>query len=80
VGHVLRFSGLLGVEARLDRVSQSDIKTGESATTGGACVTIAEVGRRQVEDERVDAMGYVRPCYPTFTVFNVLGRRGIVVI
>jgi hypothetical protein len=25
-------------------------------------------------------MGYVRPCYPTFIVFNVLGPRGIVVI
>jgi hypothetical protein len=36
--------------------------------------------RRQVEDGRVDATGYVRPCYPTFAVFNVLGPRGIVVI
>jgi hypothetical protein len=33
----------------------------------------------QVEDERVDAMGYVRPCYPTFAVFNVLNHTGIVV-
>jgi hypothetical protein len=36
--------------------------------------------RRQVEDERVDAMGCVGPCYPTFAVFNVLAPRGIVVI
>jgi hypothetical protein len=36
--------------------------------------------RRQVEDGRVDAMGYVGPCYPTLDVFNVLGPRGIVVI
>jgi hypothetical protein len=36
--------------------------------------------RRQVEDGRVDAMGCVRPCYHTFTVFNVLAPRGIVVI
>jgi hypothetical protein len=36
--------------------------------------------RRQVEDGRVDAMGCVRPYYPTFVVFNVLGPRGIVVI
>jgi hypothetical protein len=28
----------------------------------------------------VDAMGCVGPCYPTFTVFNVLGPSGIVVI
>jgi hypothetical protein len=33
--------------------------------------------RRQVEDERVNAMGCVGPCYPTFAVFNVLGPRGI---
>jgi hypothetical protein len=36
--------------------------------------------QRQVEDGRVDAMGYVGPCYPTFAVFNVLDPRGIVVI
>jgi hypothetical protein len=35
--------------------------------------------RRQVEDGWVDAIGCVGPCYPTFTVFNVLGARGIVV-
>jgi hypothetical protein len=34
----------------------------------------------QVEDGRVDAIGCVRPCYPTFVVFNVLDPRGIVVI
>jgi hypothetical protein len=36
--------------------------------------------QRQVEDGQVDATGCIRPCYPTFTVFNVLGPRGIVVI
>jgi hypothetical protein len=36
--------------------------------------------RRQVEDGRIDAMDCVRLCYPIFTVFNVLGYRGIVVI
>jgi hypothetical protein len=36
--------------------------------------------QRQVEDGRVDAMGYVGPCYPTSAVFNVLGPGGIVVI
>jgi hypothetical protein len=43
VGHASRFSGLLHVEASLDRVSQSGLKTGGSATTGGARDTIAEV-------------------------------------
>jgi hypothetical protein len=42
-GHVLRSSSLLGVEASLARVSQSSLKTGGGATTGGACGTIAEV-------------------------------------
>jgi hypothetical protein len=34
----------------------------------------------QVEDRWVDATGCIGSCYPTFTVFNVLGHRGIVVI
>jgi hypothetical protein len=33
----------------------------------------------QVEDEWVDVMGYVGPCYPYFIVFYVLGPSGIVV-
>jgi hypothetical protein len=36
--------------------------------------------QKQVEDGRVDAMGFVGPCFTIFTVFNVLGNRGIVVI
>jgi hypothetical protein len=36
--------------------------------------------QRQVKDEWVDATGYVGLYYPTFSVFNVLGPRGIVVI
>jgi hypothetical protein len=36
VGHVSRFSSLLGVEASLARVSHSGLKTGGGATTGGA--------------------------------------------
>jgi hypothetical protein len=43
VGHALRSSGLLHVEASLTRVYQSDLKTGEGATMGGARGTIAEV-------------------------------------
>jgi hypothetical protein len=42
-GHVLRSSGLLSVEASLARVSQSGLKTGGGATTGGVRDTIAEV-------------------------------------
>jgi hypothetical protein len=77
VGHASRSSGLLRVEASLVRVSQSGLKTGGGATTGGARGMLC---RRQVEDRRVDAMVYVGPCYLTFAVFNVLGHKDIVVI
>jgi hypothetical protein len=43
VGHASRSSSLLSVEASLARVSQSGLKTGGGATTGGACGTIMEV-------------------------------------
>jgi hypothetical protein len=43
VGHTLRFSGLLGMEARLARVSQFGLKTGGGATAGGARGTIADI-------------------------------------
>jgi hypothetical protein len=43
VGHASRSSGLLRMEARLARVSQSGLKTGGGAMTGGARGTIAEV-------------------------------------
>jgi hypothetical protein len=43
VGHASRSSKLLGVEASLARVSQSSLKIGGGATTGGARGTIAEV-------------------------------------
>jgi hypothetical protein len=42
VGHASRSSGLLHVEASLARFSQSGLKTGGGATTGGARGTIAE--------------------------------------
>jgi hypothetical protein len=36
--------------------------------------------RRQVKDGRIDVMGYVGPCYPTFDIFNILSHMNIVVI
>jgi hypothetical protein len=42
-GHASRFSGLLGVEASLARVSQSGLNTGGGTTTGGARGTITDV-------------------------------------
>jgi hypothetical protein len=43
VGHASRSSGLLRVEASMSKVSQSGVKTGGGATTGGARGTIAEI-------------------------------------
>jgi hypothetical protein len=43
VGHTSRSISLFGVEASLAMVSQSGLKTGGGATTGGARGTIAEV-------------------------------------
>jgi hypothetical protein len=43
VGHASRSRGLLCMEASLARVSQSGLKTGGGATTGGARDTIVEV-------------------------------------
>jgi hypothetical protein len=43
VGHVSRSSGLLHVKASLARVSQSGMKTGGGAMTGGARGTITDV-------------------------------------
>jgi hypothetical protein len=42
-GHALRSSSLFGMEANLARVSQSGLKTGRGAMTGGARGTISEV-------------------------------------
>jgi hypothetical protein len=42
-GHASRSSSLFGIEASLVMVSQSDLKTGGGAMTGGARGTIAEV-------------------------------------
>jgi hypothetical protein len=43
VGHASRSSSLLGVKTSLARVSQSGLKIGGGAATGGARGTIAEV-------------------------------------
>jgi hypothetical protein len=43
LGHASRSSGFLHVEASLDRVSQSSLKTGRGTMAGGAHDTISEV-------------------------------------
>jgi hypothetical protein len=45
-GHALRFSGLIREEASLARVSQSGLKAGGGATTGGERGTIVVVASK----------------------------------
>jgi hypothetical protein len=47
VGHAVRSSGLLCLEASHVRVFQSGIKTGGDVTTGGAYGIITEVASRR---------------------------------
>jgi hypothetical protein len=78
-GHASRSGGLLRLEASCARVSQSGLKTDGDATVGGHVAPSWRLCRDQVEDGWVDAMGCVGPCYPYFSVFYVLGPKGIVV-
>jgi hypothetical protein len=78
-GHVSRSSGLLHLEASWARVSQSDLKTGGGVTQMVHVTSPQRLHLVVAEDRRVDAMGRIRPFYPNFTVFYVLGTRGILV-
>jgi hypothetical protein len=64
VGHTSRSSGLLCVEASWTRVSQSGLKTGGGVTVVVHIAPSRRLHRGQVEDEWVNATGYVGPCYP----------------
>jgi hypothetical protein len=48
VGHGSRSSGLFHVKASIAMVSQSALKTGRDATTGGARDTIVEVTSKSI--------------------------------
>jgi hypothetical protein len=78
--HMSRSSGLLHLEASQARVFQSVLKTG-----GGAVRMVHVASSRrsyeiEAEDERVDAIGYIRLFYPNFTVFIILGPKDILVL
>jgi hypothetical protein len=80
VEHTWRSSSLLHLELSRARVSHSSLKT-----DGGVAqmVYMASSWRSrgdEVEDERVDVMGCIRMCYPSFVVFVVLGHKGTLVI
>jgi hypothetical protein len=79
VGHAWRYSGLLHVEENRARVSQSSLKTGGGTAWMVHVASSWRLHGGQVEDGRVNAMGCVKPYYPCFVVFYVLGPRGILV-
>jgi hypothetical protein len=72
-------SSFLRLEASKARIFQSGLKTGGGATRMVHVTLSQRSCRVQVEDGRVDAMGRIRPFYPYFVVFIVLGPRGILV-
>jgi hypothetical protein len=76
VGHALRSSGFLRVEASRTRVFQFVSKLTEARRW---VVHVAPSHRscEEVKDGWVDAMDCVGPYYPCFTVFIILGLRDI---
>jgi hypothetical protein len=80
VGHTLRSSGLIRLEASRARVSQSSLKTGRGVARMVHEASLQRSRGDQDEDEWVDAMGYIRLFYPNFTIFIVLGHKGSLVI
>jgi hypothetical protein len=75
----LRSSALHHLEASQTRVSQSGLKTGADAVWMVHMVALWRLRRVEVEDGWVDATGCIKPFYPNFIVFYVLGTRGILV-
>jgi hypothetical protein len=65
MGHASRSGGLLRLEASHARVSQSGLKSGGGATSGGACGTIVEVVSGSSWRRTGQCNGCVRPCNPT---------------
>jgi hypothetical protein len=79
VGHALRSSGLLRLEASLTRVSKFVSKLVETRRRVVHMASSRRLYQSQVEYGWVDATGCIRPFYPTFVVFIVLGTRGSLV-
>jgi hypothetical protein len=79
VEHASRSSGLLHLEATQARVSQCASKLSEGQRREVHMASSWRTRKDEVEDERVNAMGYIGLFYPYFTIFIVLDPRGILV-
>jgi hypothetical protein len=78
-GHTSRSSSLLRREASRARVSQFASKLTEERRRVMHMTSSWRSHEDKVEDGWVDATGYIRLFYPNFTVFVVLGPKGILV-
>jgi hypothetical protein len=79
VGHTLRSSGLLHHEASRARVSQFASKLAEERWRVVHVASSRRLCEDEAEDGWVNAMGCIGLFYPYFTIFIVLGPRGILV-
>jgi hypothetical protein len=79
VGHTLRSSGLLRLEASWARVSQSSLKTSGGATWMVHVASSRRSRGDEVENGWIDAAGCIGLFYPNFVVFIVLDPKGILV-
>jgi hypothetical protein len=79
MGHALRSSGLLQLEVSRATVSQFVSKLTEAQRWVVHVSPLWRLHRDQVEDGRVDVMGYVGSCNPYIVVFFVLCPRGVIV-
>jgi hypothetical protein len=80
VEHASRFSDLLHLEVSRASVSQSGLKTGGDAPQMVHVASSWRLRRVKIGDGRIDATGCIRPFYPNFVIFIVLGINGILLI
>jgi hypothetical protein len=79
VGHASRSSGLLHLEASRSRVFQFSSKLVEERWVVVPMTSSWRLHEDEVEDGRIDAMGYIGLVYPNFVNFLILVPRGILV-
>jgi hypothetical protein len=79
VGHPLRSSSLIHLEASRARVSQFNLKTSGGTTWMVHVTSLRRSCAGEAEDGRVNAIGYISLFYLNFAIFIVLGHRDILV-
>jgi hypothetical protein len=75
VRHTSGSNDLFHVKASQFRFFQFASKLAEARRRVVHVASLWRLRRSQVEDGRVDMMGYIGPFYPTFVIFIVLGPK-----